>query len=126
MYAPDARLPSGTFFGCPCASRAIPGVVVVESDFTTSRTVPAHEHATAFFDYVADGGYAELIERRPRERERFSLGFHPAGERHSSKWLGRAARCLHIEIAAPLIERVGRLDRRRIARTMGRTDRSRP
>jgi hypothetical protein len=78
----------------------------VESFYPSDAPIPPHEHAAAFFDLVVGGACEEVIGGRSRVRGRSSLAFHPAGERHSSRWHGPESRCFHIEIPAALLARV--------------------
>jgi AraC family transcriptional regulator len=100
------KLPSGSFFGQIRSRRTVAGITIVESAYSPELRIPPHQHAEAFFDLVLDGACSEVVQGRPRQRERLTLGFHPAGEVHSSCWYGPQARCLAIEVPPTLIDRV--------------------
>jgi AraC family transcriptional regulator len=101
------KLPPGSFFGRTERQYRVGEIVVVESVYTSDPSIPPHEHVSPFFDLVVQGTCEEVVGGRSRARDRASLAFHPAGERHSSRWHGRESRCFHIEIPAALLDRVG-------------------
>jgi AraC family transcriptional regulator len=100
------KLPSGTFFGRTQSRQVVAEIILLESVYTSELCVPPHDHAAAFFDLVVRGTCAEVLGGQTRTRGRSTLAFHPAGEVHSSHWHGPEPRCFHIEIAAPLLDRV--------------------
>jgi AraC family transcriptional regulator len=99
------KLPPGSFFGRTTGRRAFAGVTVVESAYPGGACLPPHEHATAFFDLVVAGACEEVLGGQTRDRGRSTFAFHPAGEVHSSRWQGPEARCFHVEVAPPLLDR---------------------
>jgi AraC family transcriptional regulator len=99
------KLPPGTFFGRTERRHRVGEIVVLDSVYPSDLPIPPHEHASSFFDRVVDGACEEVVGGRSRVRGRSSLAFHPAGERHSSRWHGRESRCFHIEIPAALLDR---------------------
>jgi AraC family transcriptional regulator len=100
------KLPPGSFFGRTTGSRTVGGITVLESAYPPGLCLPPHEHAAAFFDLVVAGACAEVLSGRTRARGRSTFAFHPAGEVHSSRWHGPEARCFHVEVAPPLLDRV--------------------
>jgi AraC family transcriptional regulator len=100
------KLPPGSFFGRTISKRAITGISALESAYSPGLRIPAHEHVAAFFDLIVAGGCTEMLAGRTRTRGRWTFAFHPAGEVHSSCWHGPDARCFHVEVAPPLLDRV--------------------
>jgi AraC family transcriptional regulator len=98
------KLPFGSFFGRTQARKA-PDITLVESVYCPEHSLPAHEHAAAFFDLVVDGTCSEVVGGRMRDRGGSTLAFHPGGEVHSSCWHGHEPRCFHVEISATLLAR---------------------
>jgi AraC family transcriptional regulator len=103
------KLAPGSFFGRTERRYRVGDIVVVESVYPSGPSIPTHEHASSFFDLVVAGACEEAIGGLSRVRDRSSLAFHPAGERHSSRWHGRESRCFHIEVPDSLLERVKQL-----------------
>ena len=99
------KLSAGSFFGRTQVRKA-PDITLVESAYRPEHSLPAHEHASAFFDLVIDGTCSERVEGRMRDRTCSTLAFHPGGEVHSSCWHGRQPRCFHVEISARLLARM--------------------
>jgi AraC family transcriptional regulator len=100
------KLPPGSFFGRTISRRAIAGISALESAYSPGLHIPAHEHVAAFFDLVVAGGCTEVLGGHARARGLWTCAFHPAGEVHSSCWHGPGARCFHVEVAPPLLDRV--------------------
>ena len=99
------KLPPGSFFGRTISRRAITGISALEAAYSAGLRIPAHAHVAAFFDLVVAGGCTEVLGGHTRTRGLGTFAFHPAGEVHSSCWHGPEARCFHVEVAPPLLDR---------------------
>jgi AraC family transcriptional regulator len=101
-----AKLSPGSFFGRTERRQTVAGLILLESVYPSELDIPPHEHVSAFFDFVVEGACAEVVRGQTRTRGRSTLGFHPAGEVHSSRWHGPESRCFHIEIPPAILDRV--------------------
>jgi AraC family transcriptional regulator len=100
------KLAPGAFFGRTRHCREVAGISLLESLYGPEVIIPPHEHAAAYFDFVLEGFCREVVHGQARQRGRGSLAFHPAGEVHTNRWHGRAARCFHIEVGSTLLDRL--------------------
>src|SRR5262245_53113714 len=100
------KLPPGSFFGRTISSQTVAGITALESAYAPGLCLPPHEHVAAFFDLVVAGGCTEVLGGQTRPRGHGTLAFPPAGECHSSRWHGPQARCFHVGVSPPLLDRV--------------------
>jgi AraC family transcriptional regulator len=99
-------LDRGAFFGRTHRSRIVAGIRLTESVYRPGVVLAAHAHVASYFDVVLDGFCSEVVDGQSRERGRWSLAFHPAGELHSNRWHADAARTFQIEVASPVLDRL--------------------
>jgi AraC family transcriptional regulator len=97
-------LARGAFFGRTYRCRNLGGITLTESLYGPNVVIPPHAHMSAYFDVVLEGDCHEVVDGRTRERGRWSLAFHPAGEVHADRWHAGAARNFQIEVATTLLD----------------------
>jgi AraC family transcriptional regulator len=100
------KLAPGAYFGRTHRCREVAGITLIESGYGPEEMIPPHEHAAAFFDFVLEGFCREVVQGQARQRGRWSLAFHPAGEVHTNCWHGGDARCFQIEVGSTLLDRL--------------------
>jgi AraC family transcriptional regulator len=99
-------LSPGTFFGRTEGSIEVAGLTFAESVYAAEFATPIHEHVDAYFYFVVEGDFEERYGQRSRAGGRSSLVYHPAGFRHSNRWLGPGGRVIHIDITQSRAESI--------------------
>jgi AraC family transcriptional regulator len=54
------KLPPGSFFGRTERQQRVGEIVVLDSIYCSDPTIPPHEHASSFFDFVIEGDREEF------------------------------------------------------------------
>ena len=93
-----SALPAGRYFGDRAARFASPHAILTEVVHPTSRVLPEHDHALAYFCMLVDGDYTEQSQGRSLEYSRYEVGFHPARTPHRDRVGNRGGRFLCFEI----------------------------
>jgi len=100
------RLPLGYLYGETLRSRAAPGLVLSEREYSPFFRTPKHTHGHALLCLVVQGGYTETFGTRARVCEPPLLIFHPAEEVHMEQFHQMGGRLFIVELEPKWLERV--------------------
>jgi AraC family transcriptional regulator len=91
--------------GTELRRRQIADSVLTEYAYPPDARIGKHSHARPYFNLILEGAYDETHGGRVRECRPAMLFFHPEGESHSDRFLGRRSRIFRLEIGRRWLER---------------------
>lgn len=100
----DCRLHAGSYFGGIGARVESSCGLLSQVVHSSSRTLPLHEHAQAYFSLLLAGDYLESAGRTERRYQAFDAGFHPARLPHCDAIGPAGARFLCLEVSAAVLD----------------------
>ena len=101
------KLPYGCFEAKILRSQIVTGFVLTDTLYAPHLKLPRHAHERACFSFVLKGGFTEEYRNTTRACPPASIIYLPPGEVHSDHFHSDGARCLHIELAAEVVARLG-------------------
>ena len=91
--------------GTELRRRRIADSVLTEFAYPPETRIGKHSHPLPYFNLILEGAYDETHGGRVRECRPAMLFFHPEGESHSDRFLGRRSRIFRLEIGRRWLER---------------------
>ena len=100
------KLEPGAFYGTTERRYELRGLTLAETVYPSGLAIPPHEHVNAFFCFFLEGRCTQSWDRRSWNARPETLTSFPAGLAHANRWHDSGGRVLHIEFAAPWLERL--------------------
>lgn len=99
------NLSSGYFYGNVLERVLATDLTLTETSYAPALKLPAHNHESAYFCFVLEGGFSETYGKHSsRSCRKSTLVFHPAGETHSDRFY-TDTRCFNIQMNSQWFER---------------------
>lgn len=91
--------------GSELRRRQIADSILTEHAYPPETRIGKHSHRLPYFNLILEGAYDETHAGRVRECRPAMLFFHPEGESHSDRFLGKRSRIFRLEIGRRWLER---------------------
>ncbi|HKQ52201.1 MAG TPA: AraC family transcriptional regulator [Pyrinomonadaceae bacterium] len=101
----NSKLYPDNFSVIELGRRRLADSILTEYSYLPETRIGQHSHKLPYFNLILEGAYDETHGGRVRECRPAMLFFHPEGESHSDRFLGKRSRIFRLELGSRWLTR---------------------